>query len=65
MNLFYNIRVQSHIKQSYIMCRTVATAIWDKLPAVISPAVRGMLYKARVRREQAVGARLSNTAQVY
>ena len=37
----------------------------DKLPAGISPAVKGMLYKERVRREQPVGARLSNTAHVY
>ena len=34
----------------------------DKLPAGISPGVRGMLYKERVWREQAVGARLLNTA---
>ena len=47
-------------------CRTEAT---DKLPAGmpagISPAVKGMLYKARVRREQGVGAYLLNTADVY
>ena len=37
----------------------------DKLPAGISPAVRGVLDKERVRREQSVGARLLNTAHVY
>ena len=37
----------------------------DKLPAGISPSVRGMLYKERVRREQGVGAYLLNTADAY
>ena len=37
----------------------------NKLAAGISPVVRGMLYKERVRREQGVGAYLLHTADVY
>ena len=50
------------IQNYQVLCRTEAT---DKLPAGISPAVKGMLYKERVRREQSVGAGLLNTAHVF
>ena len=46
------------IKQSKIFVRR-----WVQLRT--SPAVNVVLYKERVRREQAVSAELSNTAHVY
>ena len=79
--LFSNSRVQSYIKKGMLLdLRTEVQTVppdedvghvgnapvrrhWVQLRT--SPAVKVVLYKERVRREQAVSAELSNTAHVY
>ena len=79
--LFSNSRVQSYIKKGRLLdLRTEVQTVppdedvvhvgnapvrrrWVQLRT--SPAVKVVLYKERVRREQAVSAELSNTAHVY
>ena len=79
--LFSNSRVQSYIKRGKLLdLRTEVQTFppdedvghvgnapvrrrWVQLRT--SPAVKVVLYKERVRREQAVSAELSNTAHVY